>query len=192
MSHTATDQRLRLPEVMSSMLLRDIFVCGVSSSVLGERLLAEDATKLTFETAIQMAESFERAQADWRSVGADRRDGDAAERVVAALTHGRKGTEAAQPGGSRRGGFHQHGRGDSSRHGDTRRSGSLAPKEKTCFRCAQAGHLANDSQCPAIHQQCRKCGKTGHFAAACRAKVVNAIQGTVEHEYNLFAMEGIN
>ena len=33
-------------------LLRDIFVCGVYNDCLGERLLAEDESKLNFETAL--------------------------------------------------------------------------------------------------------------------------------------------
>ena len=48
-------------------LLRDIFVCGVYDDRLGERLLAEDASTLTFETALAKAEAFERARADRRT-----------------------------------------------------------------------------------------------------------------------------
>ena len=43
-------------------LLRDIFVCGVYNDCLGERLLAEDESKLNFETALAKAEAFERSQ----------------------------------------------------------------------------------------------------------------------------------
>ena len=45
-------------------MLRDIFVIGVRDDRLGERLLSEDATTLTFEDAIKRAEAFERARAE--------------------------------------------------------------------------------------------------------------------------------
>ena len=40
-------------------LLRNIFVCGVYNDRLGERLLAEDESKLNFDTALAKAEAFE-------------------------------------------------------------------------------------------------------------------------------------
>ena len=43
-------------------LLRDIFVTGVFNDRLGEKLLAEDASTLTFDLAIRKAEAFERAR----------------------------------------------------------------------------------------------------------------------------------
>ncbi len=49
-------------------LLRDIFVCGVYNDCLGERLLAEDKSKLNFETALAKAEAFERSQHERRKV----------------------------------------------------------------------------------------------------------------------------
>lgn len=36
-------------------------------------------------------------------------------------------------------------------------------KEKACFRCGTADHLANDERCTARNAQCRNCKKTGHF-----------------------------
>ena len=57
------------PPPVSASLLRDIFVCGVFSNILGERLLAEDANTLTFELAIDKAEAFERARSERKSVG---------------------------------------------------------------------------------------------------------------------------
>ena len=52
----------------SAMLLRDIFVCGIFSNLLGERLLSEDAAQLTFDSAIARAEAWERAKNDRQSV----------------------------------------------------------------------------------------------------------------------------
>ena len=45
-------------------MLRDIFVIGVRDDRLGERLLSEDATTLTFEDAIRRTEAFERARTE--------------------------------------------------------------------------------------------------------------------------------
>ncbi len=169
---------------MATTLLRDIFVCGVSATVLGERLMAEDPDKLTFERAIQMAESFERARADWKSVGAGRQDGGVAQAQLAAVTSN-KSTHVRQSS------WTPHGKGP--RDQDQQWQGRVTGK-KPCFRCARVGHLANDPKCPARNQMCRTCGKSGHFAIACKVKVVSAISGkdgencSSGAEYNLFAM----
>ena len=52
-------------------MLRDIFVIGVRDDRLGERLLSEDASTLTFEEAINRAEAFERARTERRTVHQD-------------------------------------------------------------------------------------------------------------------------
>ncbi len=49
-------------------MLRDIFVIGVLDNNLGERLLSEDSSTLTFESAVNKAEAFERARAERRNV----------------------------------------------------------------------------------------------------------------------------
>ena len=53
----------------SAILLRDIFVCGIYSNNLGEKLLSEDASTLTFDNAIARAEAWERARSDRQTVG---------------------------------------------------------------------------------------------------------------------------
>ena len=53
---------------IGATLLRDIFVVGIYSNILGERLLAEDASTLTFDKAINMAEAFERARSERQTV----------------------------------------------------------------------------------------------------------------------------
>ena len=45
----------------ASEMLRDVFVIGVRNDHLGERLLSEDASTLTFEAAVNRAETVERA-----------------------------------------------------------------------------------------------------------------------------------
>lgn len=51
-------------------MLRDIFVIGVRDNNLGERLLSENSSSLTFEQALQKAEAFERARNERRNVHA--------------------------------------------------------------------------------------------------------------------------
>ena len=43
-----------------------------------------------------------------------------------------------------------------------------------CTRCGRKDHSAKDPQCPARDKTCRKCSKTGHFAAQCKSKVASA------------------
>ena len=43
-------------------LLRDIFVIGTYDDRLGEKLLAEDESALTFELAVRKSEAFDRAR----------------------------------------------------------------------------------------------------------------------------------
>lgn len=45
-------------------MLRDVFVMGVYNDRLGERLLTDDADKLTFEAAVSRSQAFERATND--------------------------------------------------------------------------------------------------------------------------------
>ena len=48
----------------TSTMCRDILVIGVADNALGERLLSENASTLTFDDALRKAEAFERARAD--------------------------------------------------------------------------------------------------------------------------------
>ncbi|XP_062554723.1 uncharacterized protein LOC134219852 isoform X2 [Armigeres subalbatus] len=43
-----------------------------------------------------------------------------------------------------------------------------------CNRCFLFNH--RNGQCPALNRNCNKCGKRGHFVAACRQRQVNSMQ----------------
>ena len=123
-------------------LLRDIFVCGVYDDRLGERLLAEDAASLTFETALAKAEAFERARADRQTVTPS----------VAAIEKPQQRSrqmhaQPAQPANASADGL-------SSR----------------CYRCGSSNHRANYPQCPAKNATCHNCQRKGHFGKACKSK----------------------
>ena len=42
-------------------------------------------------------------------------------------------------------------------------------KQRTCYRCGAAIHLANATDCPASQAKSTGCGKTGHFSKVCRS-----------------------
>ncbi|XP_055604888.1 uncharacterized protein K02A2.6-like [Uranotaenia lowii] len=39
-----------------------------------------------------------------------------------------------------------------------------------CSRCGKRGHRGDDSECPALHEYCRKCNRKGHYARCCRSQ----------------------
>ncbi|XP_062555297.1 uncharacterized protein LOC134220300 [Armigeres subalbatus] len=47
-------------------------------------------------------------------------------------------------------------------------------RRSKCARCSLYSH--RNGQCPALHRNCNKCGKRGHFAAACHQKQLNIMQ----------------
>ena len=50
---------------------------------------------------------------------------------------------------------------------------TVAPKEKSCYRCGAVGHIsrecpqAGENERPAGGQECYKCGRVGHIARNC-------------------------
>ena len=109
-------------------MLRDQFVLGIYDNQLAERLLAENASKLTFETALKRAEACERARQDRMAINTN------ADSVCRVETP-KKSFNSLQ-----------------------------------CYRCGSKEHVANSKECRARNQQCRNCGKTGHYAKVCRSK----------------------
>ena len=84
-------------------MLRDIFVMGVRNNHLGERLLAEDPSKLTFEEACKQAEAFERARAERRNViptasaSAELHQASSVQRKIVCYRCGRPDHKASHP-----------------------------------------------------------------------------------------------
>ena len=126
------------------ILLRDIFVIGIFDDRLGEKLLAEDESSLTFDLAIRKAEAFDRARQERAS----------AKPTLAAVKHSRFPEKASESG---------------NRMNFSSRSYKPASNQKRhCYRCGSNSHIASQ-KCPAFKSCCRKCGKTGHWANVCRS-----------------------
>ena len=124
----------------SATLLRDIFVIGVRDDLLGERLLAEDSTTLTFESALARAEAAERARSDRRA---------AANPSISAVHKSIHLQKATTPTASPR--------------------AKQSPHVRRCYRCGDASHNAQDARCRAKNARCRNCHKIGHFQSMCRS-----------------------
>ncbi len=129
----------------ATTLMRDIFVVGIYDDRLGERLLAEDASKLTFDMALAKAEAFERARQEQGVV--------ARSSEVNSITHSR-GRVTKDDSRDRRAT-------DAGR-------GGLKQSQATCYRCGSFAHKANEASCPARNKTCRRCSKVGHYEACCR------------------------
>lgn len=53
-------------------------------------------------------------------------------------------------------------------------------RRQRCSRCNRWAHW--NRPCPALKLKCNSCGITGHFAAACRQKRINAVQDNQEQQ----------
>ena len=106
---------------VSKELLRDIYVCGVSNNALGERLLSEDASKLTFEQAVARGEALERAKTERASVSTGQRAVSSTGPVSAVQSFNSSCTRCG------------------SKHHDYRSKDCKALSSK-CHRCSKVGH----------------------------------------------------
>lgn len=127
---------------------RDIFVVGIRDDRLGERLLAESASTLTFDAALARAEAYERARTERSAVAGH----SSSVNSTAKFTH----TKSRKDEGKRDKG-----------------SRIQRPTEiqRSCYRCGSKDHLANSSLCRGKNVVCNNCSKLGHFASVCRANV---------------------
>ena len=173
---------------IGATLLRDIFVVGIYSNILGERLLAEDASTLTFDKAINMAEAFERARSERQTVeqcaiglvSAVRDDTAGFRRVEERRCYNCKATG--------------HVRNACPLTASREASKQLLPKVspagaaclKRCYRCSSTEHLASSPTCPARNATCKSCGTVGHYQKACRKtrKEVGAIAASTQKLVN--------
>jgi len=124
-------------------MIRDRVVMGVTSSKIREKMLNE-GEKLTLDKAIGIAQSYEYAQAQLRSMGEPTNQASVNE-----VQPRRRGQPAKK-------GRASHAKGDTVRQ----------KKPAECDRCGS--HHKQQDKCPAKGKQCLKCKKHNHFAVKCR------------------------
>jgi transposase InsO family protein len=142
-----------------SECIRDRFVAGLYDKDVSEEL--QNVSKLTLEKAIEIAR---RQEAIKKHVQAQK--GTAVEEV--------RHPKPRQPG--HRGGYHsQQPRGRSRGASRPRGRGAPGPKPQAS-KCTRCDKQHSWGRCPAIHEQCHKCRKWGHFAVCCRSQGVREVQ----------------
>lgn len=172
-------------------LLRDIFVIGVFNDRLGEKLLAEDATTLTFELAVRKAEAFERA----------REERESSKQTVAAVKSTTASKYSASATSARGKNRHiQSSRPTSTTHPPRSnkpawlQEKSASKGKRVCYRCGSQSHLASARNCPAKNSKCNACSKVGHWGNMCMSSMVRQMESTdpaqpddSDNVFNLFA-----
>ncbi|XP_055584741.1 uncharacterized protein K02A2.6-like [Uranotaenia lowii] len=46
----------------------------------------------------------------------------------------------------------------------------ISGQKGECFRCGESGHYANDQECPARYEKCKRCDLMGHYKKCCKTK----------------------
>lgn len=129
-------------------MLRDRLIFGIRDSKVRERLLRE--SKLTLGKTDEICRAAESMHTQMKIVG-DLTEPEANKVDQERMPNWRKSKKATrkrqQQGPGRRG--------------------------KECEKCGYQ-HQENSESCPAIGQECLKCGKRNHFASRCKSKEVKA------------------
>ena len=155
----------------ASEMLRDVFVIGVRNDHLGERLLSEDASKLTFEAAVNRAETVERATMD-RSL----------------MTNASTPHSVLKIGGN-------------AEASASARPKEQQQRNVYCYQCGAPGKKKGHPDCKAKDVECRRCGRRGHLAKVCRTKLQRGrIEGKAnqvkseseEDDFTIFAVSTDN
>ena len=126
------------PEDGINEFVRDRLVAGARDDKIRERLLQEPDS-LTLNTALTLAQTYERAATEKQSVT------DGSTPVVDQVS------ESAR-----------------TRHQERRTNEPGTRSSRLCFNCGRPGHLKRDPNCPARGVTCNNCGRVGHFARVCR------------------------
>ena len=129
-------------------MIRDRIVFWTNSSHIRQKLINVGA-ELTLEKAIQIAQSWEYAQLQLRTMGG------ATAQPVEVHTIRRPSKQNAQ----------QTGR---TRTRMNRRSGTNTANI-SCGNCGSNDHKSGTLNCPAKGKKCHACGKLNHFSKLCRS-----------------------
>ena len=133
-------------------MIRDRIVFGVTSSTIREKLINK-GNALTLEKAIEIAQTHEASKQQLKTIEAKQDDVHA---VKKRSTHRTSQTQRTQDRDYKR----------RSEPTTERR-----PTRRNTPECGRCGYShTRQKTCPAMGQECRKCGKRNHFASVCRGK----------------------
>ncbi|KAK6195699.1 hypothetical protein SNE40_001071 [Patella caerulea] len=136
--------------------IRDQFVEKTSVHGIVEKLMGK--SDLILDKTVDFARNIEQSRLDARMV--DNTNSARQSYEVNAANFKPKSRSKSRPRPSR-----QH----------TPTPATKSTPGRHCYRCGFAAHLANSTQCRAIKETCRKCGKQGHYSHVCMG------QSTVNH-----------
>ena len=135
-------------------LIRDRIVVGLRSAALSEKLqLDPDLTLESALTRVRQAEAIKQQQGVIRGDGTDKTDLPVGFLKGKPNKRTRKPKDKVQPTGP--------------------------PTTAACSRCGSTP-THDRSLCPAKDVSCRKCGKRGHYARACRTAKIRVVHETEE------------
>lgn len=150
-------------------MLRDRIVFGTSSSKVREKLINEGG-KLTLDKALQIAQSFEYAQEQLKSMNSEIKMTSEVSSLSRSKTYDkplRSARENPQPRGRTRTRQATYGDRKSQTYGDRKSQG----RQRKCTRCGREHY--DNATCPAKGRQCDKCQKWNHFASVCKTNTEN-------------------
>ena len=140
-------------------MIRDRIVFGVTSSTIREKLINK-GNALTLEKAIEIAQTHKASKQQLKTIEAKQDDVHALKKRP---THRTKQTQRSQDRDHKR-----------RNEATTERR----PTRRNTPECGRCGYShTKQKPCPAMRQECHKCGKLNHFASVCRAKeTIHTIQ----------------
>ena len=132
-------------------ILTAMLALGIKSRTAQQRLLREEALSLNEFT--NLASAVESAEADQHVISGSK---------VGAVAQ--RGSTPPARGAKR----------ESTRAAKGRSHSRVRTPNNVCMRCGRTGRHEAPEKCPAIHRECSKCGKKGHFARICQATTSGA------------------
>ena len=136
---------------LKNSLIRDKIVIGICDKKTQERLLRE--SELSLEKALQICRAAEEIKMQTDEMAGSSESTKKIEHV-----HSKS---------------HRPGKGSNKRRPNLkqveRSNQSPLDRKRQCLKCLK---YHDPAKCPAYNQKCYKCGHLGHYAVACRSKVV--------------------
>ena len=136
--------------------VRDRLVAGCLDEKIRDRLILEPET-LSLDNATVLAQNIERATSESKRLGTHNASSSSRDSSLLKLSS------------------------TSPRRHEGRDQSRTRLNSSTCGNCGYGPH-SSSNPCPARSQQCRSCGKTGHFARVCRSRPPGRQTNRPRHE----------